>query len=60
MSNFIFEVDGVWRLGNGEAESVQTFETFEDAKEASKIDEEAYETAADEAEAQEISVIDWE
>lgn len=60
IENTIFEVENGYKLGNGNAQSVQVYKTYLDAVVANKMEEKAYAEAADEASAQEKSPVDWE
>ena len=58
--NTIFEVDGGYKLENDNAQSVETYLTYEDATIANKTDMEAWENTSDAMEALDLSPVEWE
>ena len=58
--NQIIEVEGGYKLANGNAQSVDNYASYDAAKEAAKADVEARENAEDAAEAEENSPVEWE
>ena len=58
--NEIIEVDGKWKLSDGNATSIESFTSYDEAVEASKADESDWEAASDMAEYEDITEITWE
>ena len=55
----IIEKDGGYKLSSNNAESEEVYYSYEDALEAIRADDAAYESASDDAEAQELSPVHW-
>ena len=60
IENEIFEVEGGYKLANGNSESVETYESYEDAVWACEADQNAWANAEDAEEAEENSPVQWQ